>query len=80
MFSPGNIGMFPTIMPKPIGISSMGSHSLTMASVMKTMPIAIIATFCQAQFAKPVYSQNWARDWKICSMGGYAMVTTGSPS
>ena len=68
MFSPGNMGMLPTIMPKPIGISSIGSHSLRMASVMKTSPMTIIATFCHAQLAKPVYSQNWARDWKMCSI------------
>ena len=36
----------------------MGSHSLTIPSVMKVMPIAIIARCCQVQFAKPVNCQN----------------------
>ena len=50
--------MLPMIIPKPIGTSSSGSHSFRIATVMNTIPIAIIARFCQVQLAKPVYCQN----------------------
>ena len=35
-------GMFPIIIPKPIGTSRSGSQSFMMATVMKAMPIAIM--------------------------------------
>ena len=71
MFNPGNIGMFPMIIPKPMGISSRGSHPFFMAIVMNRMPMKIMAKFCHVALANPVKYQNCRRLSKIVFILGY---------
>ena len=54
-------GMFPMIIPNPIGTRRRGSQSFSMATVMKVMPITIIIRCCHVMLAKPVYCRNCCR-------------------
>ena len=49
------------IIPNPIGTRSSGSQPFLMAIVMKRIPIAIMARFCQVALANPVKNQNCLR-------------------
>ena len=61
-------GMFPMIIPKPIGTRSSGSQSFLMAIVMKAMPMHIITRCFNVILANPVYCRNCTRLSMIVSM------------
>ena len=51
---PSMNGMFPMIIPKPMGTSSSGSQSFMIATVINPIPIRIMTRCCQVMFANPV--------------------------
>ena len=46
--------MLPTMIPKPMGISNIGSYSFKMARAMKNAPMAIMMMLPNSALEKPV--------------------------